>query len=157
MYIIQRETQKKIPCEIIEISKEELSEILSQGIFLFDWMQVIHYRIYALIIKENKKVVGLMALKDVPDELRIEIILLELSKDNIGKSKAFERIAGLLIAWACYISYLKGYYGFVSLVPKTRLIPYYINAYGFQQFGRQLASDLENSQRLIKQYLDDEL
>jgi hypothetical protein len=156
MYIIQRETKKKIPCEILEISEEELSGILSQGIFLFDWIQIVNYHIYALTIIENKKVVGLMALKDIPDELRIEIILLELSKENVGHTKRFERIAGCLIAWACYTAFLKGYYGFVSLVPKTRLISYYINAYGFQQFGRQLASDLENSQRLIKQYLDNE-
>ena len=70
--------------------------------------------------------------------------------------KIYENIAGCLIAWACRLAFIRGYYGFVSLVPKTRLIEHYKNAYGFEQFGRQLAVDTEQSHRLIKQYLKNE-
>lgn len=156
MFLVNRESQQKVMAEIIEISKTELLEILEEGNFEFDWEQETVYDLYALKIVEKEHTVGLMALKDVKEELRIEIILLESSKDNIGTSKKYDRIAGCLIAWACRLAFIKGYYGFVSLIPKTRLITHYENAYGFEQFGRQLAVDTEQSHRLIKQYLKNE-
>jgi hypothetical protein len=154
MYIIQRETQRKITVEIVEISEKELISISEKGDFQFNWLEVTNYNIYAIRPIESKNVLGLMAIKDIPEEVRIEIKLLESSKENIGHDKLFNRIAGCLIAWACYIAFVKGYYGFVSLLPKTQLIAHYVEAYGFQQFGRQLASDPKNSHRLIKYYLE---
>ena len=62
----------------------------------------------------------------------------------------------LLIAWACRLAFINGYYGFVSLIPKTSLIEYYKNAYSFEQFGRQLAIDTEKAHSLIKKYLENE-
>jgi hypothetical protein len=67
-----------------------------------------------------------------------------------------QAFVGCLIAWACRLAFIKGYYGFVSLIPKTRLIEHYKNAYGFEQFGRQLAVDAEQSHSLIKKYLKNE-
>ena len=156
MFLINRKNRQKEPSEIIHISERELSDILEENNFEFDWQQETHYDLYALKILENQNTVGLMALKDVKDELRIEIILLESSKDNIGATKNYDNIAGCLIAWACRLAFIRGYFGFVSLIPKTRLIEYYKNAYGFEQFGRQLAVDTEQSYLLIKQYLKNE-
>ena len=156
MFLVNRKNGQKNLSEIISISDKELSDILEENNFEFDWQQVTHYELYALKILSDKNTVGLMALKDVKDELRIEIILLESSKDNIGASKTYDNIAGCLIAWACRLAFIRGYLGFVSLIPKTRLIEHYKNAYGFEQFGRQLAVDTEQSHRLIKQYLKNE-
>lgn len=156
MFLINRKNGQKILCEIVEIPENELSDILEENNFEFDWQQKTEYDLYALKILDNKNTVGLMALKDVKDELRIEIILLESSKDNIGATKNYDNIAGCLIAWACRLAFIRGYFGFVSLIPKTRLIEYYKNAYGFEQFGRQLAVDTEQSYLLIKQYLKNE-
>ena len=156
MFLINRKNGQKILCELVDISESELSDILKENNFEFDWQQETQYDLYALKILDNKNTVGLMALKDVKDELRIEIILLESSKDNIGTSKNYDNIAGCLIAWACRLAFIRGYFGFVSLIPKTRLIEYYKNAYGFEQFGRQLAVDTEQSYRLIKKYLKNE-
>lgn len=50
-------------------------------------------------------------------------------------------------------SFNQGYKGFVSLTPKTRLIDYYIQQYGFFQYGRNLAIEGEASMNLIKKYL----
>ncbi len=156
MFLTNRENGQKILSEIVAISESELSEILDDNNFEFDWQQETHYDLYALKILDNKNTVGLMALKDFKDELRIEIILIESSKDNIGASKTYNNIAGCLIAYACRLAFKKGYLGFVSLIPKTRLIEHYKDAYGFEQFGRQLAVDTEQSLRLIKQYLKNE-
>jgi len=74
----------------------------------------------------------------------------------IGKFKKYERVAGILIAFACKESFVSGFYGFVSLVPKTKLIKHYIEKYGFKQFGRHLAVEFESSEKLINKYLIDE-
>ncbi|MFK7937257.1 MAG: hypothetical protein AB8G22_27330 [Saprospiraceae bacterium] len=90
-----------------------------------------------------------MSIIDHNHELRIEIHLLEIAKPHRGKKKIIEGVAGSLIAFACKIAFEKDYDGFVSLVPKTRLIHHYIQEYGFQQFGRQLALEFRQSSRLI--------
>lgn len=56
----------------------------------------------------------------------------------------------------CRIAFRKGYEGFVSLLPKTRLIDLYQEKYGFRQYGRLLALEHEHSKRVIDQYLGDE-
>lgn len=104
-------------------------------------------------MKEEEEIVGLISIIDIPEELRLHIHLLEISGENIGRSKKIERIAGCLIAYARRISFSKGYGGFVSLIPKTRLINYYQEKYGFPQFGRQLAVLGETSKNLIQKYL----
>ena len=52
------------------------------------------------------------------------------------------------------MAFEKGYLGFTSLVLKTELIGLYVNKYGFQQYGRQLAIDQQDAIELIKTYLE---
>jgi len=89
-------------------------------------------------------------------EWRVHINLIEVNIEDIGRAKKLDHIAGCLIAYACAISFKKGYGGFVSLTPKTKLIGLYQNKYGFRQFGRMLAVQFEFSERLMKKYLGDE-
>jgi hypothetical protein len=152
MYLIHRETYTKIPCTISSVSKKSLKKELKKGSFSFDWKEI-EGEIYGLYIDDFNQLVGLMSLIDQFEEYRIEIKLLEVSKENKGKDKRYERIAGSLIAYACNISFNKNYFGFVSLLPKTRLIDHYIENYGFVQFGRQLGSDSENSKKLISKFI----
>ena len=53
-----------------------------------------------------------------------------------------------------FFSTMRGYFGFVSVQPKTRLIDLYQNKYGFRQYGRLLAIEQEASRFLINNYLD---
>lgn len=154
MYLVRSHTRETVLAEINPITPEELKPV--QNRFIFKWREVGDTELYGLWLVEEKEVVGLMALKDIPDELRIEIILLESSRENVGKKKLYERIAGCLIAFACRLAFLRGYFGFISLIPKTRLIAHYQTLYGFEQYGRHLGMDLDRSQRLIEQYLNDE-
>ena len=156
MYLTHRKTKTKFVSEIVAVNEFKLDDEFFEDSFSFDWSQMLDYDIFAIRIENDNKIQGLMALKNVPDELRVEIVLLESSKENIGENKVYERVAGCLIAFACRYSFLKGYRGFVSLIPKTRLIEHYIEAYGFEQFGRQLATETQNSQQLIKMYISDE-
>ena len=104
-------------------------------------------------IRVAEEILGLLSLKDIKDELRIHINLIEISEKNRGQGKKYDRIAGCLIAYACELSFDKSYDGFVSLVPKTRLINHYCKHYGFEQYGRQLGLGYEASINLIKKYL----
>jgi hypothetical protein len=155
MYLLHRETQEEVPVEILQISPAQVKKIMKTKQFEFNWLKEVHHQIYALRILESKEIVGLMALWDVPKEARFEIVLLELSKNNIGRNKILDRIAGCLIAFACRQAY-KGYAGFVSLIPKTHLIEHYKKNYGFISFGKQLAVFKEKSEFLIQKYLSDD-
>jgi len=80
---------------------------------------------------------GVMGLFDVPEEGRIEIKLLVNSKENQGRHKLYDRVAGCLIAYACYLATTKYEDGVcVSLVPKTNLIKHYMQKYRMADGGR---------------------
>lgn len=153
MHVVQIATGKPVPAEIIMTSPQELPATRQR--FGFNWQDVKDCEIYALQLSRERLVIGLLALKNIPEELRIEIVLLESSKENVGQSKIYKHIAGCLIAFACRLAFLRGYFGFVSLTPKTRLIEHYKTLYGFEQYGRQLAVDMERAQQLIDKYLTD--
>ncbi len=77
-----------------------------------------------------------MSLTEFDQEFRISIELLESSKENVGRDKKFERIAGCLIAYACNKAYEKfNDLAAVNLVAKTELIPIYREKYGFIAIG----------------------
>ncbi len=143
-----------MPAEVVQMEPQEIDEFGQR--FEFDWQALTGCEIYALRLNRERLVVGMMALKNIPDELRIEIVLLESSRENVGRLKTYERIAGCLIGFACRLAFMRGYFGFVSLIPKTRLIEHYTAMYGFEQYGRHLAIDMERSQQLIEKYLSDE-
>jgi hypothetical protein len=155
MFLVHRKTGRRIQINIISVRYERISSSVKNR-FGFDWGQEKGNELFALTLNKDNTIVGLMALKDVPEELRHEISLIESSKENVGQEKEYKHIAGILIAFACRLAFKRGYFGFVSLTPKTRLINYYMMTYGFRQFGRQLALDSQDSQRLIDQYLANE-
>lgn len=156
MYIYYNKTKEPVEAEIALLTKKELKKVKKSKQFEFDWEQEKDLAIYKLFLSESEKILGLMSVLDVGEELRIEIHLLEVSKENRGKNKIIEGVAGCLIAYACSLSFEKGYQGFVSLVPKSLLIQHYMEKYGFKQFGRQLALDYYEAVALINKYLNNE-
>jgi hypothetical protein len=63
--------------------------------------------------------------------------LLESSPFNIGKTKLYEGVAGNLVAYACKLSFQKGYDGFVAFTAKTQLIEHYEKTLGAFHFKNQ--------------------
>lgn len=150
MFVVEVKTGKT---EKVRISQLNSSELLKLDSFDFDWSKETKYEVYKLSLISNEQVLGLLSIKRVIEELRIEIRLLEISTQNVGKDKLYDRVAGILIAFACKESFKNGFYGFVSLIPKTKLISHYKEKYGFEQFGRHLAIELQGSETLINRYL----
>ncbi len=136
------------------ITPADNKELEKLSNFEFDWSSERNYEVYKLYIPKSGEIVGLLSVARIIEELRLEIRLLEISEENVGKIKRYDNIAGVLIAFACKLSFLSGFYGFVSLIPKTKLIDHYIQKYGFKKFGRHLAIELEDSEILMNRYLN---
>ncbi|MBC7862476.1 MAG: hypothetical protein IAF38_05830 [Bacteroidia bacterium] len=147
------ETGKKERARIILVVKDELKEIDGSDRFGFSWWKERGKDVLKLELITTNKIIGLMSLIDIPHEFRIELSVLEVSKENIGRGKKYDGIAGALIAFACNEAFDKGYSGFVSLEPKTKLIQLYKEKYGFLQYGRMMATERKNSERLMNIFL----
>lgn len=150
MFVIELKSKQKFNAAVKPVCGSELIKIRD---FDFDWAQEADYEVFKLIIPRTGEVLGLLSFERIFEELRIEIRLLELSTQNIGSRKKYDRIAGIFIAFCCKESFQNGFYGFVSLVPKTRLIKHYIEKYGFEYYGNHLAVDLKRSELLMNKYL----
>lgn len=148
---------ESLPANIEEINEEDQKWIKKSREFSFDWSTEKDYEMYKIYLVEyERNILGVMSLIDRPDEYRIHLNLLEVSESNQGSKKERDHIAGCLIAFAVENAFKRGYYGFVSLEPKTVLIDHYRQKYGFRQYGRYLGIEGTASQLLIDKYLRDE-
>jgi len=156
MTLINTITGEIYEAVIQEIEWFELETLADNDDFEFNWTKEDSYGIYKISIINDSEILGLMSVSNHVEELRIHIRLLESAKHCVGKNKEIDRISGCLIAYACQLSVSFGYDGFVSLVPKTRLIDHYRNSFGFTQMGRQLAVFMESADFLIRKFIYDE-
>ena len=119
----------------------------------FNWNLEKKNDVYKIRTLDSDEIKGLMSLSSYENEKWIKINLLESSKENVGNDKHYDRIAGCLIAYACRLSFIKGFHGCVALEPKTELIGHYFKKYNLKRFGIHLYTDLRNSEELIREYL----
>lgn len=128
---------------------------LKQSDWIFDWKGEAKQRdktVYKLVIQNNLDIVqGLISLQDRGDHLFMALI--ESAKFNRGARKVYLGVPGNLVAFACKLSFEKGYSGYVSFESKTRLIEHYRKALGARVlFGNIMAIDTGTAQQLIEQY-----
>jgi len=121
--------------------------------FGFRWIKEKGYIVCKIRLAAEEEILGLISIEDIPKELRIHVRLIEVSSENRGKNKKYDRIAGCLLAFACRLAFKKKYEGYVSLYSKTELVEHYKKKYGFREFGMNLYTELTNSEELIKKYL----
>lgn len=153
MHVYDLNRELKIAVRIVKAKKSDLRDITE---FEFDWMVESDYEVYKLETKRSGEVLGLISLKVITEELRIEIRLLEIRKDDVGRFKRYQGSAGILIGFACKKAFDLGFFGFVSLIPKTNLIEHYKDKCGFKQFGRHMAVQLIDSEMIMNKYLTNE-
>ena len=79
--------------------------------------------------------------------------LLESAPFNLGRNKLYEGVLGNLVAYACKVSFQRGFEGFVSFTAKTKLIEHYEKSIGAFHLGNHLMI-IENkaAQQLIDKY-----
>jgi hypothetical protein len=140
--------------EVLELSAADIRK-LKKAEWLFDWKAEAkqpNRKVYKLIIAGNTGIIqGLISLQDRGDHIFMPLI--ESNKFNRGAKKVYIGVPGNLVAFACKLSFYKGYAGYVSFESKTRLIEHYRNTLGAQVlFGNIMAIDTKAAAKLVQQY-----
>jgi hypothetical protein len=155
MNLIEVETGKRINANIKKLTVNQIKNLSGSKSFQFDWSLEEANEVYSINRTDKKELLGLISLTDVSHELRIHINLVESNIKHQGRNKGITGIPGCLIGFACEMAFIRGYDGFVSLIPKTRLVNYYHERFGFLQMGTNMVVFLEVAQNIITKYLKD--
>jgi hypothetical protein len=79
--------------------------------------------------------------------------LVENAPFNKGKEKVYADVAGNLVAFACKVSFQRGFEGNISFLSKTQLEEYYANSLGAFHFGgRIMIIETQSALKLIGKY-----
>lgn len=140
---------------VISAVEDDDFKLLAKKQYSFDWKsfkgKLAIFKLY--IEDEPDKILGVVGIVDVPDEKRIEIKLIANSRENMGKKKKYEGIAGCLIAFVGRIATNKyGGLACISLIPKTELISHYETKYRMKYAGWQLYLEGDELRVLINEY-----
>jgi hypothetical protein len=140
--------------EVLIITPKDIKTIKKRD-WLFDWKTEAKNKgklIYKLIISGNPTIIqGLISLQDKGDHIYMHLI--ESNKFNRGKKKIYLGVSGNLVAFACKLSFERGYLGIMSFESKTKLIDHYKKTLGASLlFGNIMAIDSRAAGKLINQY-----
>ena len=126
--------------EIGNLLRNDLVQISKKKGWLFDWKYEFDQNdreVYKLTIRQNPNIIqGVISLRVESDHIYSPLI--EVAPFNKGKGKIYLGIPGNLVAYACRLSFQKGYEGFVSFHAKTKLIDHYFKTLGATHAGGQL-------------------
>jgi len=79
--------------------------------------------------------------------------LVESAPFNKGKTKLYAGVPGNLVAFACKLSFQRGYEGNVAFISKTQLIDHYTESLGAIHIGgRLMIIDSAAALNLINRY-----
>ena len=140
--------------QVLELSGKDIKS-LKKSDWLFDWkgeVKQTNKTVYKLVILDNETVIqGLISLQDRVDHIFMPLI--ESNKFNRGAKKLYLGVPGNLVAFACQLSFDKGYEGYVSFESKTKLKEHYQQTLGAHiLFGNFMAIDTRAARKLIDQY-----
>ena len=81
--------------------------------------------------------------------------LIESAPFNKGKNKVYTGVPGNLVAFACKLSFQRGFEGYLSFLSKTNLIDHYEKTLGAINAGGQLmVINTAAALRLTNKYFD---
>ncbi len=152
MIIVEISTGKKYPVEIIPVESADF-KILGKERYFFDWSIERNQEVYKLRKIGSSDILGLVSVERIPNEWRIHIRLLTVSKENKGNGKKYDRIAGNLIVHAAKIAVMAfGEFACVSLRPKSQIAQHYIDKYSMNVTGMTLSLEVPEILNLINLY-----
>ncbi len=141
--------------EVSILTKSELKLVSKKNGWLFNWRD--EYKqpereVYKLTIVGNSNIIqGLICFEIKQDHVYIHII--ENAPFNKGKNKMYSGVAGNLVAFACKISFQRGYDGNVSFLSKSELVEHYEKTLGAFHFGgRVMIIENRSALKLIDKY-----
>lgn len=141
--------------EVSYLLKSDLKQVTKKNGWDFNWKKELdstNREVYKLTIQGNPNVIqGLVSLSIEPDHIYMHLI--ESAPFNKGKTKIYVGVPGNLVAYACRLSFQKGFDGFLSFHSKTKLIDHYIKTLGAYHFGGHLMIiDTLPANELINKY-----
>lgn len=133
------------------------SKQINKADWLLNWQEQLKLNereTYKLVIQNNQKIIqGLVSLSDRGDHIYMHLI--ESAKFNKGKSKIYTGVPGNLVAFACKLSFEKGYEGYVAFDAKTALVRHYQETLYATHFkGTKMMIETPAARRLINQYFN---
>lgn len=141
--------------EVSRLTKIDLKQTTEKNGWLFNWKKEFDNNIketYKLTIVNNPNIIqGLLSITIENDHVFMNLV--ESAPFNIGVNKLYEGVAGNLVAYACRVSFQKGFDGFVAFDAKTKLIQHYqktLRAYHFG--GQRMIIPTDAAQILIEKY-----
>jgi hypothetical protein len=148
-------TGDSFPTEISYLTKLDLKPVIKKNGWRFDWKKEVNQaerEVYKLTIQNNPHIIqGLVSLTIEEDHVYMHLI--ESAPFNHGKGKVYLGVPGNLVAYACRLSFQRGFEGFVSFHAKTKLIDHYIQSLGAYHFGGHLMIiNSEAAKKLIDKY-----
>lgn len=143
---------------VITQIKPEEAKLIKTKDWDFSWKAELKDKdrsIYKLTTVNNRTIIhGLISLTDKRDHIFMNLI--ESSGFNKGSKKLYRGVAGNLVAFACKISFERGYDGVVSFIAKTQLIDHYSQVLGAKLFGgNRMFIDTRESFKLVTNYFKD--
>ena len=137
------------------LSSHDLPTVSKKNGWVFDWKYELiqpEREVYKLTIVNNPKIIqGLLSIEIRRDHVYMH--LLENANFNRGKNKIYAGVAGNLVAFACRLSFQRGFNGYVSFLSKTNLINHYEKTLGaFHVGGRVLIIDTNSAIKLLDKY-----
>jgi hypothetical protein len=141
--------------EVSLLTKVDLKQVTKKIGWSFNWKTEFDdnaKEVYKLTIINNPNIIqGLLSLTIETDHVFMNLV--ESAPFNIGKNKLYEGVAGNLVAYACKVSFQKGFDGFIAFDAKTKLIQHYEKTLGAYRFGGQrMIIPTEPAQILIDKY-----
>lgn len=140
--------------EIFQLSSKDIRQI-NKADWQFNWQEQLKLNdreTYKLVIKNNPKIIqGLISLSNLGDHIYTHLI--ESAKFNKGKTKIYIGVPDNLVAFACKLSFDKGYNGYLAFDAKTILVRHYQETLYATHFkGTKMIIETPAANKLINQY-----
>lgn len=141
--------------DVLRFGKADLKQVTKKTGWNFNWKKELDdntKEVYKLIIVSSPEIIqGLLSLTVEPDHIFMSLV--ESASFNIGRSKLYEGVPGNLVAFACKLSFQRGFDGFVAFDAKTKLISHYEKTLGAVHFrGQRMIVPTHAAQILIDKY-----
>jgi len=150
-------TGDNFPTDIVITDLNDFKSITKKEGWLFDWkseFKMPDRDVYKLTIVNNQTVIqGLISLSVKTDHVYMHLI--ESAPFNKGKDKVYAGVPGNLVAFACKLSFQRGFEGYLSFLSKTNLINHYEKTLGATHVGGNLMIiNTVAALKLINKYFD---
>lgn len=143
--------------DIVITEETDLKSVTKKEGWLFDWKA--EYKkpdrdVFKLTIVNNQSVIqGLISISVKTDHVYMHLI--ESAPFNKGKNKVYAGVPGNLVAFACKLSFQRGFEGYLCFISKTNLIGHYEKTLGATHIGGNLMIiNTISALKLINKYFD---